>query len=106
MSMMVQFLRFRRGVPEVVSTRTYPGTDEHAALDRAVALRGGRAWPFQTEAIRILGDNGRTLLQVLMPDRGSTSSENFGSLNDRPPLARRDVVEPSRPASPAATSPI
>jgi hypothetical protein len=64
--MIVQFLRFRRGVPEVVSTRTYSGTDEHSALDSVMALRGSRLWPAQTEAIRILGESGRTLMQSML----------------------------------------
>jgi hypothetical protein len=54
-----QFVRFRRGVPEVIGARRCDAPDETAALTRARRLVGTPDWPSRAEAVQILDDGGR-----------------------------------------------
>jgi len=56
-----QFIRFRRGVPEVISQRRCEALGERAALARAKTLVGTSDWPSRAEAVRVLDDGGRTM---------------------------------------------
>jgi hypothetical protein len=56
-----QFVRFRRGVPEVIGERRCDAPDQTAALARARRLVGTSDWPATAEAVRVLDDGGRTL---------------------------------------------
>jgi len=64
---MVQFLRFRRGVPEVVRTLHLAATEESMALAQAKTLVGTASWPTRTDALRVLDDGGRTLINWAVP---------------------------------------
>lgn len=55
----LQFIRFRRGVPEVISQRRCDALEEIAALARAKTLVGTSDWPSRAEAVRVLDDGGR-----------------------------------------------
>ena len=55
-----QFVRFRRGVPEVIGQRRCEAAGD-AALARAKTLVGPSDWPSTAEAVRVLDDGGRTL---------------------------------------------
>ena len=56
-----QFIRFRRGVPEVIGQRRCEAADGTAALARAKTLVGTSDWPPTAEAVRVLDDGGRRL---------------------------------------------
>jgi hypothetical protein len=56
-----QFMRFRRGVPEVIGQRRCEAPDDAAALARAKTLVGTSDWPSTAEAVRALDDGGRRL---------------------------------------------
>jgi hypothetical protein len=63
----VQFKRFRRGVPEVIRTLPVATIDGAAALAYAKSLVGTRHWPGQADALRVIDDRGRTLLDWTVP---------------------------------------
>jgi hypothetical protein len=63
----VQFKRIRRGVPEVIRTLLITASDGAAALAYAKSLVGTRHWPGQTDALRVMDDRGRTLLDWTVP---------------------------------------
>ena len=67
MTFLVQFKRFRRGVPEVIRTLPVAAIDGAAALAYAKSLVGTRHWPGQTDALRVMDDRGRTLLDWTVP---------------------------------------
>ncbi len=54
-----QFVRFRRGVPEVIGERRCDAPDETVALNRAKTLVGTSDWPSRAEAVQILDAGGR-----------------------------------------------
>jgi hypothetical protein len=62
MTFLVQFKRLRRGVPEVIRTLECRSVDAAAALAHARSLAGTRHWPSQTDALRVMDDGGRTLI--------------------------------------------
>ena len=62
MTFLVQFKRFRRGVPEVIRTLSFSTPDGAATLAFARSLAGTRHWPARTDALRVMDDGGRTLL--------------------------------------------
>jgi len=62
MTFLVQFKRFRRGVPEVIGTLPIVAADGAAALAFAQSPAGMRRWPSRTDALRVTDDGGRTLL--------------------------------------------
>jgi len=67
MRFLVQFKRFRRGVPEVIGTLPIATTDGAAALALAQSLAGMRRWPPRTDALRVMDEDGRTLLDWTVP---------------------------------------
>lgn len=67
MRFLVQFKRFRRGVPEVIGTLPIAAADGAAALAFARSLAGMRRWPTRTDALRVMDDGGRTLLDWNVP---------------------------------------
>src|SRR5688500_16899665 len=67
MKFLVQFKRFRRGVPEVIGTLPIAATDGAAAMAFARSLAGKRRWPARTDALRVMDDGGRTLLDWTVP---------------------------------------
>src|SRR5215207_8806538 len=53
---LVQFKRFRRGVPEVIRTLSLSTIDGAAALAFTRSLAGTRHWPARTDALRVMDD--------------------------------------------------
>ena len=81
MMFLVQFKRFRRGVPEVIRTLSISSVDGAAALAFARSLAGTRHWPTRTNALRVMDDSGRTLLDWVVPvavTQPDASSRAFG----------------------------
>jgi len=69
MSFLVQFLRFRRSVPEVVRTLHLQQAATGAeALDIAKSRIGPGSWPVRINALRVMDDGGRTLIDWLVPE--------------------------------------
>jgi hypothetical protein len=64
---LVQFKRIRRGVPEVIRTLSLATVDGAAALAFARSLAGTRHWPARTDALRVMDDGGRTVLDWTVP---------------------------------------
>jgi hypothetical protein len=64
---LVQFIRFRRGVPEVVRTIRVAAADGSAALERAKSLVGTGSWPMRTDALCVMDDGGRKLIGWTVP---------------------------------------
>jgi hypothetical protein len=62
LTFLIQFKRFRRGVPEVIGTLPIAAADGAAALAFARSPAGMRRWPSRTDALRVMDDGGRTLL--------------------------------------------
>jgi len=73
---LVQFKRFRRGVPEVIRTLSLSTIDGAAAMTFARSLAGTRHWPPRTNALRIMDDSGRTLLDWTVPVAASQPDTN------------------------------
>jgi hypothetical protein len=67
MSFLVQFLRSRRGVPEVVRTLHLPAATAAGALNIAKTRVGAASWPMRITALRVMDDGGRTLIEWLVP---------------------------------------
>ncbi|GEO16634.1 hypothetical protein [Microvirga aerophila] len=67
MTFLIQFKRFRRGVPEVIGTLPIAAADGAAALAFAQSLGGMRRWPARTDALRVMDDGGRILLDWTVP---------------------------------------
>ena len=67
MSFLVQFLRFRRGVPEVVRTLHFQIGNSEEALQAAKARMRAGGWPARTDALRVMDAGGRTLIDWLAP---------------------------------------
>ena len=67
MSFLVQFLSFRRGVPEVVRTLHLQAGSSEDALQTAKTRMGAGSWPVRTDALRVMDDGGRTLINWLAP---------------------------------------
>jgi hypothetical protein len=64
---LIQFQRFRRGVPEVIGTLPIAAADGAAALAFAQSLGGMRRWPARTDALRVMDDGSRILLDWAVP---------------------------------------
>jgi hypothetical protein len=64
---LVQFRRLRRGVPEVVRTTSSATGNCAAALASGRRFAGTRHWSAQTNALRVMDDGGRTLLDWTVP---------------------------------------
>jgi hypothetical protein len=67
MKFLVQFKKYRRGVPEVIGTLPIAAIDGAAALAFAQSLAGMRRWPPRTDALRVMDEGGRTLLDWTVP---------------------------------------
>ena len=67
MTFIVQFRRRRRGVPEVIREIHVPSVDGAAALAAVQGFVGTRHWPVRTDALRVMDDGGRTLLDWTVP---------------------------------------
>ncbi len=67
MKFLVQFKRYRRGVLEVIGTLPIAATDGAAALGAAQSPSGMRRWPPRTDALRVMDEGGRTLLDWTVP---------------------------------------
>jgi hypothetical protein len=67
MKFLVQFKKYRRGVPEVIATLPIAATDGAAALALVQSLTGKRRWPPRTDALRLMDDGGRTLIDWTIP---------------------------------------
>jgi hypothetical protein len=59
---LMQFLRLRRGVSEVVHTVDFDG-DASAARAEGTRLVGRGRWPARADALRAVDDCGRTLMK-------------------------------------------
>jgi hypothetical protein len=75
MTFLVQFLRVRRGVPEVALTLPIEGADGPTTLARARGLSGTRSWPTNTAALRVMDEGGRTLINWRVPLGNANSTE-------------------------------
>lgn len=67
MTFLIQFIRFRRGVPEAIRTLPVEAPDGHAALALIRSRVGSGTWPMNTEALHVMDDGGRTVLQWMVP---------------------------------------
>ena len=110
MKFMVQFIRFRRGAPEVVRTLHVAAADKSTALARVKSLVGTASWPPRPDALRVMDDGGRThqlgLCQSRLRSRRRPSRVKRASNFCSPALLvqeRRcenwDLVENKRPFS-------
>jgi hypothetical protein len=86
----VQFVRFRRGEPEVIRTLHIEATDGAAALARVTCGIGMGTWPMNTAALRVMDDGGRTVLDWMVP---SSSHEPLPSLPQAPDLP--SIISPA-----------
>jgi hypothetical protein len=87
MTFLIQFIRFRRGVREVIRTLPVEAVDAGAALARVRSRVGTSTWPMNTDALHVMDDGGRTVLDwiVLAP-----AVQQFLSL---PPSAQRAQID-------------
>ena len=92
MTFLIQFKRFRRGVPEVIGTLPIAATDGAAALAFAQSLAGMRRWPSRTDALRVMDDGGRILLDWTVPVATAQP------VTSQPPLFRRSQAATTPPA--------
>ena len=90
MTFLIQFKRFRRGVPEVIGTLPIAAADGAAALAFARSVAGMRRWPSRTDALRVMDDGGRTLLDWTVPVAPRSRSP------PQPPLFRLSPPAKSR----------
>jgi hypothetical protein len=67
MKFLVQFKKYRRGVPEVFATLPIAAINGAAALALVQSLTGKRRWPPRTDALRLMDDGGRTLIDWIIP---------------------------------------
>ena len=98
---LVQFKRLRRGVPEVIRTLHFPAVDGAAALACAQSLAGTRHWPVRTDALRVMDDGGRTLLDWTVP--AAIAQPSTDSPRAVPAASTADEPRPAPP--PAAERP-
>ena len=63
MKFIIQFVRFRRGVPEVIRTVPLLALDAKAAQAEVKALAGTSQLPYRAEAVRLLDDSGHAITQ-------------------------------------------
>lgn len=67
MTFLIQFIRTRRGARVVIRTIPLEASDSSAALAHTTRLIGSSRWPANTDAVRVMDDAGRTLLDWSMP---------------------------------------
>ena len=63
---LMQFLRLRRGVSEVVHTVDFDGDASAVLAEGARLVRRGR-WPARADSLRAIDDCGRTLMDWSVP---------------------------------------
>ncbi len=68
MKFLVQFVGFRRGVPEVIGATPLSAPVPETVQSTVKRLPGTAHWPFGTEAVRVLDEGGRTLAQWRLQD--------------------------------------
>jgi hypothetical protein len=93
MTFLVQFIRFRRGVPQVIRTVPIAAADGMAALERVKGHVGMGSWPMHTDALRVMDDGGRTVLDWIVPapaGQPPTSSELPQRMRVEPDLRAAD----------------
>jgi hypothetical protein len=98
MRFLVQFKRFRRGVPEVIGTLPVAVADGAAALAFARSLAGMRCWPARTDALRVMDEGGRTLLDWTVPV--ATAQPVTDAIT---PMRAKPIGDTPRPAPPITT---
>jgi hypothetical protein len=91
---LVQFKRFRRGVPEVIRTLSLSTIDGAAALAFTRSLAGTRHWPPRTDALRVMDDGGRTLLDWTVPVAPRQSDTNSRALGPAEPTSHEPRAVP------------
>jgi hypothetical protein len=102
MTFLVQFKRFRRGIPEVIRTLPLASVDGAAALACAKSLAGTRRWPARTDALRVMDDGGRTLLDWTVPV--AVAQPVTSSLTSVPEKPTGDEARPAPPNTMAEPS--
>jgi len=80
MTFMIQFLRFRRGVLEVVHTLYIDAADGSAALARAQNVVGPSSWPMRIDAMRVFDRSGRKLMNWMVPIEAAQPAQSLGAL--------------------------
>jgi hypothetical protein len=93
MKFLVQFKKYRRGVSEVIGTLPIAVTDSAAALGFAQSPAGMRRWPPRTDALRVMDEEGRTLLDWTVP---ATTTQPV--TNSPTPVPTKAAVKEPRPA--------
>ena len=94
MTFLIQFKRFRRGVPEVIGTLPIAAADGAAALAFARSVAGMRRWPSRTDALRVMDDGGRILLDWTVPVAPRSHSPPHPPLFRRSPPGRNRAQRP------------
>lgn len=109
MKFLVQFKKYRRGVPEVIATLPIAAADGAAALALVQSLAGKRRWPTRTDALRLMDDGGRTLLDWTVPAASAqpvTSSPSRVSTKPAGKVPRpAPLMMPEQPEESATTRP-
>jgi len=105
MTFLVQFKRFRRGVPEVIGTLPIAAADGAAALAFARSLAGMRRWPTRTDALRVMDDGGRTLLDWTVPAATTQPVTNSPTPVPAKPTSDKPLSAPPIPAERSKESP-
>jgi hypothetical protein len=104
----VQFIRFRRGVPEPIRTIPVQAEDEEAVLARVRSRVATGTWPMNTDALRVMDDGGRTVLQWAMPPAEQQTVPSPEPTPDRQiehgPLPEGQATEGSRAAAVGMTA--
>ncbi len=99
----VQFIRFRRGVPEPIRTIPVEAEDEEAVLVRVRSRVETGTWPMNTDALRVMDDGGHTVLQWAMPPAEQQTvpspEPNRGSQIEREPVPEGKAIEGGQPAA-------
>jgi hypothetical protein len=67
MTFLIQFVRTRRGARVVIRTVRVEAEDSRAALSYITDGMGTSRWPVNTDAVRVMDDGGRTLLDWSVP---------------------------------------
>ena len=93
MKFLVQFKKYRRGVPEVIATLPVASADGAAALATAQSPVGMRRWPPRTDALRVMDEGGRTLFDWIVP---AATAQPITSSSSR--VSTKPVSEEPRPA--------
>jgi hypothetical protein len=93
MKFLVQFKRYRRGVLEVIQTLPIAAINGNAALAFARSPTGMRHWPTRTDALRVMDEGGRTLLDWAVPAVIAQPATNSPL-----PVPRKPAGKEARPA--------